>query len=342
MNDNFERINMRQVEKSFYMTLNDCFGIKGTLKQKVYCVNTYMFSKLWYTAQVVKMDKKKVDSMIKASMNFIYAGENERPVRPLNFRPKHLGGLGLVEASIKANALLIKSMISQRKEQEFTNMYGYEEKLSRWLDLSEEGIPVKEMYSEMIKEVYEKNGSVIPSRNEKKIRNIKWSNMWRNLEILRGLSPAEVEFAWKLSQDMLPIGRRIHRANVDKECKNELDDTVCRAIPDIYHTFVDCKSIKEDFEKFKVILQEILGSDVDDNGIVTLSLTHRSIRRRKMALWFIIKVLYGIYNKADLKSVLGGIIEDIHWLLKSQIAIGSFQEMVRAKDIVSKDRDGIG
>ena len=58
------------------MTLNDCFGLKGTLKQKVYCVNTYMFSKLWYTAQVVKMDKKKVDSMIKASMNFIYAGEN--------------------------------------------------------------------------------------------------------------------------------------------------------------------------------------------------------------------------------------------------------------------------
>ena len=66
-------------------------------------------------------------------------------MRPLNFRPKHLGGLGLVEASIKANALLIKSMISQRKEQEFTNMYGYEEKLSRRLNHFEERISVKEI-----------------------------------------------------------------------------------------------------------------------------------------------------------------------------------------------------
>ena len=50
-----------------------------------------MFTKLWYTSQVVKMDKRKMDEMMKAAMNFIYAGENERPIRPLNFRPKQVG-----------------------------------------------------------------------------------------------------------------------------------------------------------------------------------------------------------------------------------------------------------
>ena len=62
--DNFEKVNMEQVERSFYMALRSCTGIKGTLNQKIYCVNTYMFTKLWYSSQVVKMDKKKIDEMV--------------------------------------------------------------------------------------------------------------------------------------------------------------------------------------------------------------------------------------------------------------------------------------
>ena len=107
---NLEKINQEQVEKNFYMTLREMTGMKGTILQKVYCVNTYMLTKLWYTAQVIKMNPKKMEEIMKACMNFIYAGENERPVRALNFRPIKFGGLGLVEVSMKARALLLKTI----------------------------------------------------------------------------------------------------------------------------------------------------------------------------------------------------------------------------------------
>ena len=34
-------------------------------------------------------------------MGFIYAGENERPIRPLNFRSQAEGGTGLIHPSEK-------------------------------------------------------------------------------------------------------------------------------------------------------------------------------------------------------------------------------------------------
>ena len=83
-----EEVNTTLVEQNFYMTLNEASGMRGTLQQKVHYVNTYLFSKLWYVAQVFKMDNKKMTNLLKATLNFIYSGENERPVRSLNFREK--------------------------------------------------------------------------------------------------------------------------------------------------------------------------------------------------------------------------------------------------------------
>ena len=51
-------------------------------------------------------------------MNFIYAGENERPVRAWNFRPTKFGGLGLVEASVKARALLLRNLIKMSESKD--------------------------------------------------------------------------------------------------------------------------------------------------------------------------------------------------------------------------------
>ena len=63
---------------------------------------------------------------------------------------------------------------------------------------------------------------------------------------MRGLNAYEKEFAWKLTQDMLCIGRRFHRANVERECKNDLGGGMtCIDIPDVLHNFVTCNGIKE-------------------------------------------------------------------------------------------------
>jgi hypothetical protein len=61
--------------------------MRGTVQQKVYFVNTYLFAKLWYISQIFMLDKRifygsgKEKGILSKALNFIWAGENERPVR---------------------------------------------------------------------------------------------------------------------------------------------------------------------------------------------------------------------------------------------------------------------
>ena len=87
--------------------------------QSVYYVNTYLFSKIWFIAQCFKIEKKVLDQILAKALAFIYAGENERPIRPLNFRDKMIGGLGLINPIFKAKAMLLKNMY-----REFTELKG--------------------------------------------------------------------------------------------------------------------------------------------------------------------------------------------------------------------------
>ena len=106
-----DKLNSDLVSKCFFIAYSNSWGIKWTIFQKVYFVNTYLFSKLWYTAQCFKMDVKMLNKILSKALDFIYAGENEKPVRPLNFRDKLSGGLGLINPIVKAKALLIKKHV---------------------------------------------------------------------------------------------------------------------------------------------------------------------------------------------------------------------------------------
>ena len=68
----------------------------------------------------------------------------------------------------------------------------------------------KQIYSLLLQEIISKNGSFIPSRNEKRSLGVKWSISWKNMSLVRGLNPEERCFVWKLIQDMIPVGARIH------------------------------------------------------------------------------------------------------------------------------------
>ena len=105
-----DKLNTDLACQNFHFELSKSFGIQGTVFQKTYMVNTYLFSKIWYLSQVFKMDVKVINKLLSKAMQFIYAGENERPVRAVNFRETKEGGLGLFNPVIKSKAFLIKSM----------------------------------------------------------------------------------------------------------------------------------------------------------------------------------------------------------------------------------------
>ena len=212
-----EKLNTELVSKTFYNNLQRAYGMRGNIMQRVYFANTYLLSKLWYTSQVFKLEEKTVNKMLNRVLQFIYTGENERPVRAVNFRMKEQGGLGLIHPVWKARAFLVKNMIKEYLNTEnnedsikIEKVYGYTEDMESVIN-AEIGKDVKSIYNHLMKSILEKNGSLIPSRNEKKVSGIKWNLEWKNQNLVKGITGSERVFVWKCTQDMLEVGDRIHR-----------------------------------------------------------------------------------------------------------------------------------
>ena len=124
---------------------------------------------------------------------------------------------------IKAKALLLKNMFWEYKEingnvydeNSIRQLYGYKSDL---VTLVKAGIDMKSskyIYNFLMEDILFINNSIIPSRSEKRTENIKWSVAWANLYGLRGLKAEEYDFAWRVQQDLLPTGSRLHRPNAD-------------------------------------------------------------------------------------------------------------------------------
>ena len=186
---------------------------------------------------VSKLKKRVLENLLSKALKFIYTGENERPIRSVNFRDKSLGGLGLVNPVTKAKALLIKSMHRQfmikkcnlDNVDSFKDIYGYTDEL---VDMMKAGVNVnisRFSYRYLNEINIIRNNSLIPSRSEKRVDSIKWSIAWQNWRGLRGVDAEELAFSWKLQQDLLPLGSRIHRPNAERRCLVDLEDgNVCQ------------------------------------------------------------------------------------------------------------------
>ena len=189
--------------------------------------------------------------ILSKTFSFIYSGENERPVRSINFRPKNKGGLGLINPILKGKAFLLKTMMKEfdilgNDRCKIKNIHGWSKDFS--IIFSKMGLQtdVKIIYEELINHTISRNGSLIPSRNEKNRRGVKWKNAWKNLILLRGLTPTEVCFAWKLTQDMVEVGRRKHRNGAVRNCsRRKTDGRLCNKLDTLEHCIFECDVVRE-------------------------------------------------------------------------------------------------
>lgn len=171
----------------------------------------------------------------------------------------------------------------------------------------------------------------------KKNEGIKWSVCWRNLKLLRGVNADEKVFAWKVIQDMVPVGRRIHRPNVEKRCLYKLnDDSQRQVIPDLYHALAGCPAVNESFLKVKEITCTYLGRNIDDKTLIHISFNHRDKRKVKVAVWFVVNCRFLIYvnrlfNKTQLLAEMRRILV---WNIDLMRNIGSLNEMIILKNLI--------
>ena len=130
----------------------------------------------------------------------------------------------------------------------------------------------KVMYEFLIQDLISKNGSLIPSRSEKRSDSVKWSLAWKNWSKLKGLTAEEKCFAWKVQQDMLPIGSRIHRNNAERRCLIVLENgQSCQDVQTIEHLFLSCESVGNVYDNLSLILNVYLERAAQFTDIAKLS-----------------------------------------------------------------------
>ena len=264
----------------------------------------------------------------------------------MNFRDKSLGGLGLINPIVKSRALLVKNMYKDFLEHDCSiqdrwivdNLYGFPEDFVKVFSEGLSMAPVKQIYNFLLHDVIYRNDSLIPSRNEKRSVNVKWSLAWQNLKLVKGLTAAEQCFAWKVQQDMLPVGNRIHRLNAERSCLTLLENNqLCNEIQTLEHCFARCENVVEVYEDLKSILSEFLERDVTFKEIIHFSFNHRNKKKLLLALWFAVKIMFYIFHeKSNNKTCLFHIfIKKCEWFILTNRKLGSLDQLIKLKDLVT-------
>ena len=337
--------NSNFVKDKCFERINANWSLKGTILQKAYFVNTFCLSKLNYISQAFIMDTNILEEITKLALKFIYAGENERPIRLVNFRRISEGGIGLIEPKLKAKALLCKSVLKDIRLRNIAlksnvlevDVYGVNDTIINYIKDGKMNSTSKEIYEAFIFKYLRVNSTLIPSRNEKKVANIKWSNSYRNYRNTTEIDPKEKELVFRFIQDLVAVPARLHQ-KVDKRCMRKLkNNDICTSISDREHYFQSCDSIREVALMFKSIAHKILQKkNISLKDLLHFSYRGRGKNKEKVFSWVLVKCYKKIfYDKMlDGKKIMQDILKDIKFAESNQFNITKLKEFQSVKEVM--------
>ena len=219
------------------------------LSLRSHSINSYCLSKVWFRCPSVNLrgcDSEKITTTLKS---WLFQDQLLKPEDFVLYRPRHLGGLGLVHVKTKALALQIRSFMESAVNPKFRRNI-YHEALFKWHIEQDRSIPnpgtppfYPESFFTTIKEVEQEGllniktldtagwyralleNNVTHVISEEGIRSIKlcrveiknpdvdWERAW-SLAITPGLSSEQTSFIWKMIHDLLPTRERLFRMNL--------------------------------------------------------------------------------------------------------------------------------
>ena len=331
-----ERLNTKEVERCTLARIYSSIGIRGTLLQKVYFLNSYIFSKLTYLAQVFILDEEVVKNISRKAHNLLYRGELERPVAAVNFRPKELLGLGLVHLPTKCKSLIMRSMFKefQKKKMQLINgsysefLYGHKAELLQLLKTYSESPSAKELYQLFLGKVIFRGDFLVPSRMEKKFPEVTRQKSFHNYKGGKFLNPKEREFHFRFVHDLLHLGARRHLKGSDKTCRRFDLGLKCNVMETRRHFFMECPPVHDLFCVLTEILQNFVKQRVTVEEIFTISFRCKDQSRNVIGVWFLIKVFFCVLHEENegTEPILNKIVNGIDWIIN--YCSGSIKEML--------------
>ena len=292
-----ERLNTEKILQKIRNNMKEMRGHAGNLLEKAYYVNTFLMSKVWYAAQSMNLDAEILTKIDNETQRWLHLGEGEKPVREVNYRPIKEGGLGIQQAEWKSRALVIKGAIKYGNEEEYVDRYEVTKMMLMGC------FKTKQIYKVILDEQIGRKENRIKSRTEKKELWVRWDQTRKNMEIARGLNIQEKEFMWKLVNDMLRIGDRVHWGgdpNTRDKCKMISSDgsgnmKKCGEKENRRHVFDGCFYSRNKNRAIKEVLEEMTSREVSTTALIHIDIEHQSQKKRKEAVLFTVRAMRRIY-----------------------------------------------
>lgn len=255
---NFSNCPMKMAANNWRATTNSIQGAfqelhwrSTNLVQTVKIVNTYIFSKAFYVAQVFPAPRLQAKKIMKLAHSYVWKG-NIFKVRLDSFtKSRSRGGLELTNVLKKASALYIKrtlfminhdhsnitsklfSIVRPESMQPPVNVGKLSYKLQYikdfYLDVSYlEGNILRKVHVTTRQLLDHWCKSDIPNKIEKQYPNKMWKSVWENIHLK--IHSSEVTSTWyKVVNDVVPTNEKLHRIGLSDTyncCKCGLVDTL--------------------------------------------------------------------------------------------------------------------
>ena len=238
-------------------------------------LNTYCLSKVWFKCPSINLrvcDHEKITSSIKS---WLFQDQLLKPEDFVLYRPRPMGGLGLINVEAKALALSIRSFLETAVNPKFIRNL-YHQSLFQWhiensRSLPNPGLPpyYPESFFSQIKQVKEMgllniktmdsaswyrvllessithtvsaDGVQVlkPCRIETKNPGIDWEKTW-SLAVTPGLPSEQTSFLWKMIHDLLPTRERLFRLHMPDIANASCDLCTLDVEDNLHHALLQC------------------------------------------------------------------------------------------------------
>ena len=110
----------------------------------------------------------------------------------------------------------------------------------------------------------------------------------------------------------------------------------CGKLETLSHRLVECQRVEESFKELKKFLVRLIGGDITDEKIMTLSFKDRNRNKLQICLWVTVKYLFKIHHEdqLDATTIFKNIYSEMVWYYQMNIVIGSKVEMKRILEIL--------
>ena len=296
-----------------------------TLQQRVFVLNTFALSKLWYLAQVLPLPRNILLELEKVSRKFLWLGRLEHlPFEELH-APLLEGGLGLPNIQAKCDALFLKQTCRFLAAPTPSRLH-----LAYWVGLQlrfhlpdlyrglnaeilspyfkhvicllKEGFNLDLISPEELGDVTTKSlywgfmSTPPPPRIVTRFPTLPWPLIYQRLSS-PVLSPAARDLLFTIINNIYPNGQRLNRLNqASGNCRH------CRVEEDNTHLFMECQY---SLPVWNWVRSHIVGLKPElggDSNQLFLSLAHSRSNRENVVLFLVSNFLLYVHERRKLSE----------------------------------------